>query len=365
MTSTHHAIVTGGAGFIGSALVGALLRIPQAHVTVYDKLTYAGRMENLAIAQQQPGYRFVKGDILDSSRFYAVLAETRPSAVFHLAAESHVDRSIEDGGAFMRTNVEGTERLLAATLDYYRTLDDAARATFRFVHVSTDEVFGALGAHGSFNEATAFAPNSPYAASKAASDMIARAYFRTYELPVIVTNCSNNFGPRQFPEKLIPLCLVRALAGESLPIYGKGEQVRDWLFVEDHVDALMAVAAHSAPGESFCIGGGAELPNLETIKALCAVLDRLRPRPDGSYADLITFVADRPGHDYRYSIDSGKIKQRLGWRPRHGFTEALEATVSWYLDNQAWLASLGANDIGADVTRRRGIAAARVSSDEC
>jgi len=362
VTLPYNAIVTGGAGFIGSTLVDALLRAPQSRVTAYDKLTYAGRLENLAAAAQSPGYRFVKGDILDSHHFRSVLDQARPSVVFHLAAESHVDRSIEDGGAFVRTNVEGTERLLAATLDYWRGLDDASRAAFRFVHVSTDEVFGTLGADGVFSETSPFAPNSPYAASKAASDMIARAYFRTYDLPVVVTNCSNNFGPRQFPEKLIPLCLVRALAGQPLPIYGRGEQVRDWLFVEDHVEALMAVAARAAPGESFCIGGGAELANLETIHALCGLLDMLRPRPASArYAELITFVPDRPGHDFRYSIDSEKIARQLGWRPRHSFAAALEATVEWYLDNEAWLVPLAAQDAGAEVTRRRGLAAIPVS----
>jgi dTDP-glucose 4,6-dehydratase len=363
MTLPHNAIVTGGAGFIGSSLVDALLRVPRSRVTVYDNLTYAGRMENLAAAARIPGYRFVKGDILDSRHFRSVLEEARPSVVFHLAAESHVDRSIDDGVAFVRTNVEGTERILAATLDYYRTLDETVRPAFRFVHVSTDEVFGALGTEGAFSELSPFAPNSPYAASKAASDMFARAYFRTYGLPVVVTNCSNNFGPRQFPEKLIPLCLVRALAGQPLPVYGKGEQVRDWLFVEDHVEALMVVAARAAPGESFCIGGGAELPNLEIVNALCSLLERLRPRPASSarYSDLIAFVPDRPGHDFRYSIDSAQIAARLGWRPRHRFPDALEATVVWYLENREWLAPFAAQDAGAEVTRRRGLAAWPVS----
>jgi dTDP-glucose 4,6-dehydratase len=361
MTFVHNAVVTGGAGFIGSALVDALLRVPQSRVTIYDKLTFAGRIENLAAAAQHPGYRFVKGDILDSRHFRSVLEEAQPSVVFHLAAESHVDRSIEDADAFVRTNVEGTERLLAATLDYYRTLDETARAVFRFVNVSTDEVFGALGSEGVFNEWSPFAPNSPYAASKAASDMFTRAYFRTYGLPIIVTNCSNNFGPRQFPEKLIPLCLVRALARQPLPVYGNGEQVRDWLFVEDHVEALITVAGRAAPGESFCIGGGTELPNLEIVDKLCSLLDRLRPRPAARYSDLIAFVPDRPGHDFRYSVDSAKITHQLGWRPRHSFVEALEATVRWYLENCDWLAQLASQDAGAEVTRRRGLAASSIS----
>ena len=350
-----NAIVTGGAGFIGSALVQALLRDPESKVTVYDKLTYAGRLENLEAPARHPGYRFVKADILEGHRFREVLAEARPTAVFHLAAESHVDRSIEDGGLFIRTNVEGTERLLSASLDYYRSLDDAARAAFRFVHVSTDEVFGALGKQGAFSESSPYAPNSPYAASKAASDMIARAYYRTYALPVIVTNCSNNFGPRQFPEKLIPLCLVRALSGEPLPVYGKGEQIRDWLFVDDHVDALMAVALRGAPGETFCIGGGTEMPNIETIRHLCGLLDRVRPRHNGNHHELITYVTDRPGHDFRYSIDSSKIAQALGWKPRHSFADALETTVRWYLDNAAWLAAI--KESAGDTTARRGLAA--------
>lgn len=361
MTLPCNAIVTGGAGFIGSALVDALLRAPQSRVTIYDKLTYAGRMENLATAAHHPGYRFVKGDILDAHHFRSILEVARPSVVFHLAAESHVDRSIEDGGAFARTNVEGTERVLAATLDYYRTLDEREQAAFRFVHVSTDEVFGALGTEGSFTESSPLAPNSPYAASKAASDMFARAYFRTYGLPVVVTHCSNNFGPRQFPEKLIPLCLVRALANQPLPVYGKGEQIRDWLFVEDHVEALMAVAARAAPGDSFCIGGGTEIPNLEIVKALCALLDCLHPRAASTgYANLIAFVQDRPGHDFRYSIDSAKITRQLGWRPRHSFAEALRTTVVWYLENRGWLAPLSL-DGEAEVTQRRGLVGTPVS----
>lgn len=349
-----NAVVTGGAGFIGSALVLALLRDPKARVTVYDKLTYAGRQENLESVARHPGYRFVKADILDIRNFRQVLAEAQPTVVFHLAAESHVDRSIDDGALFVRTNVEGTERVLAASLDYYRALDDAGRAEFRFVHVSTDEVFGALGEQGAFSESSPYAPNSPYAASKAASDMIARAYFRTYAHPVVVTNCSNNFGPRQFPEKLIPLCLVRALASEPLPVYGKGQQIRDWLFVDDHVDALIAVSERAAPGETFCIGGGAEMPNIDTIRHLCDLLDMIRPRATGRYHELITFVADRPGHDFRYSIDSTKIVETLGWKPRHSFVSGLETTVRWYLDNAQWLASVadGANN----ATKRRGLA---------
>ena len=353
---TMNAVVTGGAGFIGSALVQALLRESGAKVTVYDKLTYAGRPENLEPVAQNPGYRFVKADILDGHRFREVLSEARPNVVFHLAAESHVDRSIEDGGLFIRTNVEGTERLLSATLEYYRSLGDAERSAFRFVHVSTDEVFGSLGEQGAFSELSPYAPNSPYAASKAASDMIARAYFRTYALPVIVTNCSNNFGPRQFPEKLIPLCLVRALNGQPLPIYGKGEQIRDWLFVEDHVDALIAVAAGAAAGESFCIGGGTEMPNIDTIKHLCGLLDNVRPRTGKPHHELITYVTDRPGHDFRYSIDSTKITKALSWRPRHNFATALEMTVRWYLDNEPWLKSI--RESAGDTTERRGLAAA-------
>lgn len=353
------AVVTGGAGFIGSALVARLLRAPDARVTVYDKLTYAGRLENLAPVAEHPGYRFERGDILDGAHFRRVLEAVRPTVVFHLAAESHVDRSIEDGSQFVRTNVEGTERVLAASLDYFRTLDDAGRSAFRFIHVSTDEVFGTLGPVGAFDEQSPYAPNSPYSASKAASDMLARAYHRTFALPVIVTNCSNNFGPRQFPEKLLPLCLVRALAGQTLPIYGKGEQVRDWLFVEDHVDALLAVAAAAGPGETFCIGGGTELANLEIVRRLCRLLDGIRPRASGEgYADLITFVTDRPGHDFRYAIDNGRIGRVVGWRPRHSFDEALEATIRWYLGNEEWLAPLLGQDAGAGVTSRRGLAPA-------
>lgn len=348
-------LVTGGAGFIGSALVHALLRQPDAKVTVYDKLTYAGRLENLANVEANPDFRFERGDILDGRKFRHVLELTKPTTVFHLAAESHVDRSIDEGSQFIRSNVEGTERVLAASLDYIRSIDEEARAAFRFIHVSTDEVFGALGPTGAFDELSPYSPNSPYAASKAASDMVARSYFRTFGLPVIVTNCSNNFGPRQFPEKLLPLCLVRSLAGEPLPVYGNGEQVRDWLYVEDHVSALLAVAATGVPGEAFCVGGGTELKNLEVIHRMCGVLDELRPRPNGQiYSKLISFVTDRPGHDFRYAIDSSKINRVLGWRPTHDFDGALRDTIRWYLDNGEWLAPLLANETG--VTSRRGLA---------
>lgn len=345
------AIVTGGAGFIGSALVQALLLRGHGEVVVYDKLTYAGRLENLAPVEKHPDYRFVRGDILDGGHFRSILDDVRPDVVFHLAAESHVDRSLEDEGAFIRTNVEGTARLLNACNSYLSSLPQSARSAFRFVHVSTDEVFGALDESGAFDENSPYRPNSPYAASKASSDMIARSYFQTFGFPVIITNCSNNYGPRQFPEKLIPLCLTRALNGEPLPVYGKGEQVRDWLHVDDHIDALIAVAQRAAPGARYCIGGGTELRNIETIKALCGLLDRLTPRASGPHHELITFVEDRLGHDFRYAIDSSRIANDLGWRPKLSFEQGLEQTVQWYLSNGDWVSSLAA----ADVTKRRGL----------
>lgn len=344
-------VVTGGAGFIGSALVQTLLQDNHGEAIVYDKLTYAGRLENLAPVKDHPGFRFVRGDILDGGHFRELLDEVRPDVVFHLAAESHVDRSLEDEGAFIRTNVEGTARLLNACHDYLATLPSDARRAFRFIHVSTDEVFGALGENGAFDEDSPYRPNSPYAASKASSDMIARSYFQTFRFPVVITNCSNNYGPRQFPEKLIPLCLMRALTGEPLPVYGQGQQVRDWLHVDDHVDALVAVAKRAEPGARYCIGGGTELKNIDTIKTLCRLLDRLVPRAAGLHHELITFVEDRLGHDFRYAIDSRRIAKDIGWRPKLSFERGLEQTVQWYLSNDDWVRSL----VTADVTKRRGL----------
>jgi dTDP-glucose 4,6-dehydratase len=350
------AMVTGGAGFIGSALVERLALREGADVMVYDALTYAGRLENLANVRDHLGYRFVKANILDRDSLDGVIRAYRPSVIFHLAAESHVDRSIDHAVDFVRTNVEGTLQVLEAATTYHAGLRGADQSGFRFVHVSTDEVFGALGETGAFSETSPYSPNSPYAASKAGSDLLARAFFRTYQLPTIITNCSNNYGPRQFPEKLIPLCILRALKGESLPIYGRGLQVRDWLYVEDHADALVTVARGGVPGEQYCIGGGTEMSNLEAVRRLCAILDQASPRFDGrSYAEQMVFVADRPGHDFRYSIDSAKMRADLGWLPSFNFDDALRTTVRWYLDNPRWIESLHGDGTIADVTARRGL----------
>jgi dTDP-glucose 4,6-dehydratase len=334
MSSTH--FVTGGAGFIGSNLVHYLLeRESDARVVVYDRLTYAGNLDNLSSIAQDPRYRFVHGDVCDRERVREALMEERPDVVYNLAAESHVDRSIDGPGEFVRTNVVGTFEMLEAA----RCLSNAGKLSpsLRFVHVSTDEVFGSLGPDGFFTETTRYAPNSPYAASKAGADHLARAYFQTYGLAVITTNCSNNYGPYQFPEKLIPLSILNALEGKPLPIYGDGKNVRDWLYVRDHCEALYTVARSGAPGETYAIGGASERTNLEIAHAVCDVLDYLAPRKGGgSYRDLVTFVADRPGHDRRYAIDPAKIGRELDWRPGTSFERGIARTVAWYLKNRAW-----------------------------
>lgn len=331
-------IVTGGAGFIGTNLVYALAR-SGAEVLVVDKLTYAGCLESLDDARARHGVRFEQLDICEGAKLRALIAAFRPDTVFHLAAESHVDRSIDGPGAFVRTNVTGTFEVLEACRHHVAALDAADRQRFRVVHVSTDEVFGSLGATGAFHEETPYAPNSPYAATKAASDHLARAYVHTYALPLVTTNCSNNYGPYQFPEKLLPLMIKRALAGQPLPVYGDGLQVRDWLFVGDHCEALMTVANRGRVGETYNIGGNAERTNLEVVHTLTAILDDLRPAPR-PYAQLIQHVADRPGHDRRYAMNIGKISQELGWKPAIELRAGLEATVRWYLDNPAWSARI-------------------------
>ena len=304
---------------------------------VYDKLTYAGVLSSLEPVSDSPRYRFVQADIADPEAVARALAEFRPSVIAHLAAESHVDRSIDGPGEFVQTNVVGTFVMLQQALGYYRSLDEAERAAFRFHHISTDEVFGSLGEEGFFTETTAYDPRSPYSASKAASDHLVRAWGHTYGLPVLVTNCSNNYGPYHFPEKLIPLIIIRALNGEPLPVYGDGSNVRDWLFVDDHARALQAVFEQGTPGETYNVGGNAERRNIDVVKAICSVLDRLRPRSDGkSYAEQITFVVDRPGHDHRYAIDASKIRADLGWEPSRTFEEGINETVTWYLENQTW-----------------------------
>ena len=330
-------LVTGGAGFIGSALVRQLVAETAAEVCALDKLTYAGNLASLGEARQSNRHRFERADICDAAAVSAIFAAFRPDAVMHLAAESHVDRSIDGPAEFIQTNVVGTFTLLEAATAYWRGLAGEAKEAFRFHHVSTDEVFGSLGADGKFDEATPYDPRSPYSASKAASDHLVRAWHHTHGLPVVLTNCSNNYGPYHFPEKLIPLTILKALAGEALPVYGDGSNVRDWLHVEDHARALRLVADQGRVGETYCIGGNAERTNLQVVHAICAELDRQRPREDGtSYAEQIAFVTDRPGHDFRYAIDAGKIRDELGWEPRESFKSGIARTVAWYLANDDW-----------------------------
>jgi dTDP-glucose 4,6-dehydratase len=334
-------IVTGGAGFIGSALVRALIRDGERVVTI-DKLTYAGNLENLAPVAGSPNHVFVRADICDRAAMAAVFREQKPRAVYHLAAESHVDRSIDAPAAFIETNVVGTATLLEMALDHWRGLDAAGRGAFRFLQVSTDEVYGELGAEGLFSETSRYQPNSPYSASKAGADHLARAWHRTYGLPVLVSNCSNNYGPYQFPEKLIPLTVLNAMRGKPLPVYGKGENVRDWLHVDDHAAALRRIVGKGRVGETYLIGARAEQRNIDMVKSLCALLDARLPA-EAPHARLITFVTDRPGHDARYAIDPGKIEGELGWRPTYDLPRGLAATVDWYIANQKWCENASAS----------------------
>ena len=337
-------LVTGGAGFIGSNFVLDWLAAPETRdepVVDLDALTYAGNLANLASLQGDARHPFVQGDIGDRALVDQLLARHRPRAVVHFAAESHVDRSIHGPGAFMKTNVEGTFTLLEAARGYWGALDGDAKAAFRFLHVSTDEVYGSLAPGApAFTEEHPYEPNSPYAASKAASDHLVRAWHHTYGLPVVTTNCSNNYGPYQFPEKLIPLMIVNALAGKPLPVYGDGMQVRDWLYVGDHCAAIRTVLARGRLGETYNIGGWNEKANREIVDTLCALLDELRPDPAGPYARLVAFVADRPGHDRRYAIDARKIERELGWRPAETFASGIRKTVHWYLDHADWTAQV-------------------------
>lgn len=330
-------LVTGGAGFIGSALVRRLIEHTEHDVLVFDKLTYAGNLNSLGSVHASPRYSFMQADICDAEAVTKALAQFKPDIVAHLAAESHVDRSIDGPGAFIQTNVVGTFVMLNQALAYWRELEDEAKAAFRFHHISTDEVFGSLGEEGFFTETTAYDPRSPYSASKAGSDHLVRAWGHTYGLPVLVTNCSNNYGPYHFPEKLIPLIIIRALNGENLPVYGDGSNVRDWLFVDDHARALQAVFERGSPGETYNVGGNAERKNIEVVGAICGILDQVHPRADGaSYSEQITYVMDRPGHDHRYAIDASKIRDDLDWTPSVTFEEGIEQTVRWYLENQKW-----------------------------
>jgi dTDP-glucose 4,6-dehydratase len=334
-------LVTGGAGFIGSNFVLEWFRDPAVsaeRVINLDALTYAGNPENLAALRGNERHQFVHGDVCDRALVDKLLAEYRPRAIVHFAAESHVDRSIHGPGAFIKTNVEGTFTLLEAARAYWNSLTSDDRAAFRFHHVSTDEVYGSLKpSDPAFTETNPYEPNSPYSASKAASDHLVRAWHHTYGLPVVTTNCSNNYGPFHFPEKLIPLMIVNALAGKPLPVYGDGQQIRDWLYVTDHCSAIRAVLARGRLGETYNIGGWNEKANIDIVRTICALLDELRPDPAGSYARLITYVKDRPGHDRRYAIDARKIERELGWRPAETFETGIRKTVGWYLANADWV----------------------------
>ena len=330
-------LVTGGAGFIGGNFVLDAVR-SGIRVVNLDALTYAGNTNTLAALDGDGNHVFVHGDIGDGDLVARLLAEHRPDAVINFAAESHVDRSIDGPAAFVQTNVVGTLVLLEAVRDYWKSLEGAASQAFRFLHVSTDEVYGSLGDTGKFREDTPYAPNSPYSATKAASDHLVRAFHHTYGLPVVTTNCSNNYGPYQFPEKLVPLIIARALAGEPLPIYGDGKNVRDWLYVGDHVSAIRTVLAGGRVGETYNVGGDAEMQNIDVVHTICALLDARRPREDRQpRASQITYVADRPGHDRRYAIDASKLHSELGWAPAHSFEQGIADTVDWYLDNQDWV----------------------------
>ncbi|MGR6331150.1 dTDP-glucose 4,6-dehydratase [Sphingomonas sp. XXL09] len=348
-------LVTGGAGFIGSALTRHLIDNTSHDVLNLDLLSYSGTLSAIARVANDKRHRFVRGDVCDAKTVHNLMDHFKPDVVTHLAAESHVDRSIDEPDVFIKTNVTGTYTMLVAARAYWMSLSTGAQATFRFHHISTDEVFGSLGDTGLFTEDTPYDPRSPYSASKAGADHLVSAWGHTYGLPVLITNCSNNYGPYHFPEKMIPLMIVKALAGETLPVYGRGENVRDWLFVEDHVRALQAVFERGTPGRRYNIGGNAERRNIDVVKTLCATLDRLRPRSDGrSYAEQIGFVADRPGHDHRYAIDATRIREELGWRPLESFETGLEKTVRWYLDNEDWWRPIIA-ERSADV--RRGLTA--------
>ncbi len=335
-------LVTGGAGFIGANFILDWLSASDEPVLNLDKLTYAGNLENLAALLGDPRYAFVQGDIGDQALVDRLLAQHRPRAIVNFAAESHVDRSIHGPGEFIQTNIVGTFSLLESVRAYYATLDDTERAAFRFLHVSTDEVYGSLEKDApAFAETNRYEPNSPYSASKAASDHLVRAYHHTYGLPVVTTNCSNNYGPWQFPEKLIPLMIANALAGKPLPIYGDGQQIRDWLYVSDHCVAIRRVLEAGRLGETYNIGGWNEKPNLDIVHAICDLLGELRPRADGkSYREQITYVTDRPGHDRRYAIDATKIERELGWRPAETFETGIRKTIQWYLDHAQWVANV-------------------------
>jgi dTDP-glucose 4,6-dehydratase len=329
-------LITGGAGFIASALIRHLIKTTDYRIINIDKLTYAGNLESLTEVSDSDKYHFVQGDICDSDLIYELLNNFKPDAIMHLAAESHVDRSIDGPAEFVQTNIVGTYNLLNRAKEYWQNLSEEKQAAFRFQHISTDEVYGSLGDTGLFEETTPYDPRSPYSASKAASDHLVMAWFHTYGLPVVVTNCSNNYGPYHFPEKLIPLVILNALDGEKLPIYGKGDNIRDWLYVDDHAKALALVLDKGVPGETYNVGGNNERTNLEVVETICDILDELNPKDAGKYQDQIVFVKDRPGHDKRYAIDASKIKNELGWHPEENFDTGIRRTIQWYLDNKWW-----------------------------
>jgi dTDP-glucose 4,6-dehydratase len=330
-------IVTGGAGFIGSAVIRYLINDTDVTILNVDKLTYAGNLDSLLTVKNNPRYHFAQVDICDALALQQEFAQFKPDAIMHLAAESHVDRSIDGPAEFINTNIVGTYTLLEAARHYWQSLDSSAKARFRFHHVSTDEVYGSLGKNGLFLESTPYQPNSPYSASKAASDHLVRAWHHTFKLPIVTTNCSNNYGPYQFPEKLIPLIILNALEGKPLPVYGQGENSRDWLYVDDHARALYLVLKQGEVGETYNIGGHNEMTNLEVVQTLCTMFDDLQPTsPHKPHSQLITFVTDRPGHDLRYAIDASKIQKTLGWKPIETFETGLHKTVQWYLDNRNW-----------------------------
>jgi len=334
-------LLTGGAGFIGSALVRYLINQTDTVVINVDKLTYAGSLHSLGGADASERHHFYQYDIIDSEAMRGLVEKYQPDYIMHLAAESHVDRSIDGPGEFIQTNIVGTYNLLQVALGYYQSLEGAKKDAFKFHHISTDEVYGSLGESGLFTETTRYKPNSPYSASKASSDHLVRAWNKTYKLPVVVSNCSNNYGPFQFPEKLVPLIIQKAIAGEPLPIYGKGDNIRDWLFVDDHVKALWTIITQGENGEVYNVGGHNEKTNVEVVTIMCAILDDITPRADGKkYAEQISYVADRPGHDRRYAIDASKIERELGWTPQETFETGIRKTVEWYLDNAEWVAKV-------------------------
>ncbi|MDD2701967.1 MAG: dTDP-glucose 4,6-dehydratase [Sideroxydans sp.] len=336
-------LITGGAGFIGSAVVRQFINDTDCHVVNVDKLTYAGNLQSLVSVSSNPRYAFEKVDICDAAEVARLFRDHQPDAVMHLAAESHVDRSISGPAEFIQTNIVGTYTLLEAARSHWASLDGARKADFRFHHISTDEVYGSLGAQGFFTEETAYEPNSPYSASKASSDHLVRAWHHTYGLPVVTTNCSNNYGPFHFPEKLIPLVILNAVNGKPLPIYGKGDNIRDWLYVDDHARALRLVLDKGIPGETYNIGGWNEKTNLEVVQSICAILDELHPQ-GAPHNQLITYVTDRPGHDMRYAIDASKIAKDLGWKPLETFESGLRKTVEWYLSNTDWVQGVTSGD---------------------